>query len=153
LNLRGAQRLEVTKERGINATNVASFYRDFFLNYKLHNYDSSHIWNLMSQEHKLEKVAREGPCKIKAHMKCTFLFLKNKVVVCDCSHQRYRNKYFQFLHFYGEENVQELHLPLWIWSHNGHVVQGLDDQPTILKLDWCSFCQISEHMHGWHFSF
>lgn len=66
----------------------------------------------MSQEHKLEKVAREGPCKKKAHMKCTFLLLKKKVVVLDCLHQRYKNKYFQFLHFYGEKNVQELNLPL-----------------------------------------
>jgi hypothetical protein len=41
------------------------------------------------------------------------------------------------LNFYifMEKNVQEQHLPLWIWSHNGHAVQGLDDQPTILKLD------------------
>ncbi len=44
LSLRVAQGLEVTRARGLSNENVTSFYDNLEKFYKLHNYDSSHIW-------------------------------------------------------------------------------------------------------------
>jgi hypothetical protein len=40
-----AQGLEVTRARGLSNENVTNFYDNLEKLYKLHNYDSSHIWN------------------------------------------------------------------------------------------------------------
>jgi hypothetical protein len=40
-----AQRLEVTRARGLSNENVTSFYDNLEKLYKLHDYELSHIWN------------------------------------------------------------------------------------------------------------
>lgn len=45
LSLRMAQRLEVTRARGLSNENVTSFYDNLEKLYKLHDNELSHIWN------------------------------------------------------------------------------------------------------------
>jgi hypothetical protein len=141
-SLKVVQRPKVTRAKELSVENVAKFYANInkFTRFITTTHPTSKI--VTNQEHKLNKVVKEGSLKKIAHILCTYYFQRENVCLCMCV-SMLKEQTFPILHFQREEIVQELYLALRKWCHNGHAFQSLDDQLVVLKLD-CSFCQIYE---------
>jgi hypothetical protein len=112
-----AQGLEVTRSTGLFNENVTSFYDKLEKLYKLHNYDSSYIWNC---DELGVQGGRGGQGNYWPKMDLTMfiqLHWKNGKGYYSRMHQCQGSKYSQLLHFQGQKDVKKLHCALGEWCH------------------------------------
>ncbi len=126
-SLKVAQRPKVITAKGLSVENVANFYANLnnFTSFITTTLPMSKI--VTNQEHKLDKVVKEGSFKKRAHILCTYYFQRENGCLCMCV-SMLKEQTFPILHFQREEIVQGLYLALRKWCRNGHAIQSLDDQ-------------------------
>jgi hypothetical protein len=122
-----AQGLEVTRSRGLFNENVTSFYDKLEKLYKLHNYDSSYIWNC---DELGVQAGRGGQGNYWPKMNLTMfiqLHWKNGNGLLFSHASMPREQVFPTFTFSRAKGCQEITLCIGRVVPQGHATQGLDD--------------------------
>jgi hypothetical protein len=97
-SLKVAPRPKVITAKGPIVENVANFYANlnFFTSFITTTHPTSKI--VSNQEHKLDKVLKEGSFKKRAHILCTYYFQRENGCLCICV-SNVKGQTFPILHF------------------------------------------------------